>query len=112
MAATRDRRQPPCRMFRSAMLAGFLVAASLCPLGSDALADPVSILPEGPGRELIEHKCTQCHSLEPVTRSRRTRRQWEAQLDTMIARGARMSDEDFERIADYLANQFGLMAKD
>lgn len=104
--------QPLCRPFRNARRTGLLVATALASFGFRTLANPASTLPDGPGRDLVEHKCTQCHSLETVARSPRTRKQWEAQLDTMIARGARLSDEDFERIADYLAGQLGLPAKE
>ena len=64
-------------------------------------------LPDGPGRELAERTCSQCHSLELVLRHRMTRRQWEAQLDTMIAKGARIADDDFDPLAEYLATYLG-----
>lgn len=67
---------------------------------------PVS-LPEGDGREIVEHACAQCHSLEIVMHTRLTRPQWAARLDTMIGKGAKLSDEDFDRVADYLAGHFG-----
>ena len=110
--AARDVRRPACRPLRSVLPTGLLLATTLSSFGPCALADPTPSLPDGPGRDLIARKCTQCHSLENVTRTRHTRKQWEAQLDTMIARGARLSDEDFERIADYLAAELGLPAKD
>lgn len=100
-------RQRGCRLPAGAKSVGFLVAAALSSFSLDVLADTGPMLPEGAGRELVEHKCAQCHSLETVMRSRRTRKQWEAQLDTMIARGLRLSDEEFERVADYLASGLG-----
>lgn len=103
-------RQRDCRLSTGAVGAGFLVAAALSSLSLDVFADTPPLLPEGAGRELVEHKCAQCHSLDTVMRSHRTRKQWEAQLDTMIVRGARISDEEFERIADYLASGLGLPA--
>jgi hypothetical protein len=36
-----------------------------------------------------------------------TRRQWEAQLDTMIAKGAKLGDDDFDALAVYLAAALG-----
>ena len=81
-------------------------------LGARAVADAPVTLPDAPGRELVAHACAQCHSLETVTHANRTRKQWEALLDTMIARGARVSDEDFDRMAEYLASQFGLPPKE
>jgi len=64
-------------------------------------------LPDGIGRIQVERACAQCHSLDIVLRLRRTRTQWEAQLDAMIAKGAKVSDEDFDLIANYLAVYFG-----
>lgn len=36
-------------------------------------------------------------------RHRLTRRQWAAQIDTMISKGAKVDDDDFDVLADYLA---------
>lgn len=72
-----------------------------------ARAQDVPPLPDGQGRELTERTCSQCHSLEHVLRHRMTRRQWEAQLDTMIAKGAKIADDDFDPLAGYLAAHFG-----
>ena len=56
----------------------------------------------------VERICSQCHSFDVVARSRHTRRQWEAQIDSMIAKGAKISDDEYDLIADYLASHFGL----
>jgi mono/diheme cytochrome c family protein len=80
-------------------------AFALAPLAAPGQTPPV--LPDGVGRELVERACSQCHSLETVLRSRFGRRQWEARIDEMIAKGARLSDEDIDVIADYLATHYG-----
>jgi mono/diheme cytochrome c family protein len=90
------------------ILAWTLVAGKLAFLSIVvASAQTAPALPEGAGRELAERTCSQCHSLELVLRHRMTRHQWEAQLDTMIAKGAKIADEDFEPLADYLSNYLG-----
>ena len=61
----------------------------------------------GHGVNLVEWTCSQCHSFETVTGKRLNRKQWEAQIDAMIARGASMSDEQYQEIAGYLAAHFG-----
>jgi hypothetical protein len=38
---------------------------------------------------------------------RLTRRQWEAKIDQMLAKGAKLSDEEIDLAADYLARNFG-----
>ena len=85
-----------------------LSALAFVALAHGAQADTTPVLPDAPGRELVERKCAQCHSLDAVTRSHRSRRQWEAQLDAMLERGAKLSDGEFEQVADYLASQLGL----
>jgi competence ComEA-like helix-hairpin-helix protein len=52
--------------------------------------------------------CSRCHPLERATVMRRTRSQWEEVITTMItARGAQISDEDFDTILDYLSREYG-----
>ena len=75
-----------------------------------AYADPPAPLPEGAGRTLVEHACANCHSLDNVVRARRTRAQWAAKVDEMIARGARISDDDADAIVEYLAENVGVSA--
>jgi len=70
-------------------------------------ADSASALPEGEGRALVARVCSQCHSLEVVVGVRLTRRQWEAKIDQMLAKGAKLSDEEIDLAADYLARNFG-----
>jgi cytochrome c5 len=79
--------------------------AALAPLAGHAQAPPP--LPDGDGRDIVEHVCSQCHSLETVLRSRLGRRQWEARIDEMIAKGAKLTDEDIDVVAAYLADHYG-----
>ena len=83
-----------------------LLAFALSTTPGVVLAPPS--LPGGEGPVDVERACSQCHSFEIVARSRHTRKQWEAQIDSMIAKGARISDEDFDVVADYLVSHFGL----
>jgi cytochrome c5 len=69
-------------------------------------------LPDGPGKVVLERACSQCHSLETVVRFRGSRAQWEAKIDTMIARGAKLSDDEIDVIAAYLAEHFPRAASD
>jgi len=70
-------------------------------------ADSASALPEGEGRGLVARACSQCHSLQVVVGVRLTRRQWEAKIDQMLAKGAKLSDEEIDLAAEYLAHNFG-----
>ncbi|MEP6549159.1 MAG: PQQ-binding-like beta-propeller repeat protein [Gammaproteobacteria bacterium] len=75
---------------------------------SDGAAPSAVALPEGHGGALVEQACSQCHSLDTLIRKRLNRKQWEAQIDAMVARGAKLSDAQFEEIAAYLAAHFGV----
>ncbi len=86
-----------------AATAAAIVYALATPL---ALADP-PMLPDGPGKAIVERACARCHSLDNVVRVRRTRKQWEAVLDQMISRGATLSDDEFDGVAEYLATHVG-----
>ena len=83
-----------------------LLAFALSPTPGVVRAPPS--LAGGQGPVDVERACSQCHSFEIVARSRHTRKQWEAQIDSMIAKGAKISDDQFDVIADYLVSHFGL----
>ena len=64
-------------------------------------------LPPGPGKEPFERICSSCHGLNVATQTRRTHAGWEGTVETMRGRGATGSEADFERIVQYLTNNFG-----
>ena len=63
-------------------------------------------LPDGPGKELLEHVCTPCHGLENVVRARMTKERWGTVVDDMVSRGAAASDSEIDQIVNYLAANF------
>ena len=61
-------------------------------------------LPPGGAKALVEKTCgTGCHSLEVVTSQRMKAAEWNAVVQSMVARGAPASDEEVKVIAEYLA---------
>ena len=64
-------------------------------------------LPDGPGKDLLQNVCTQCHTLNRVTDAKKTKDEWNDVVDKMAAKGARASDEEFETIVNYLVKNFG-----
>lgn len=87
--------------------AGAALLAFALPL-APVVAPPPPSLPGARGQVDVERVCAQCHAFEVVAQSRHTRKQWEAQVESMIAKGAKISDEEFDVIADYLATHFGI----
>jgi cytochrome c5 len=51
--------------------------------------------------------CSTCHDAQRILSNRRTKDQWSEVIDKMVERGAQGTDEDFERIMDYLIGHYG-----
>jgi mono/diheme cytochrome c family protein len=60
------------------------------------------------GREAFQKICGACHSTETVTSERRNRAQWQENINSMIARGAKGTDEEFSLILDFLTLNYGV----
>ena len=87
------------------MIALLLIAAA------PALAQESQLrLRDGPGRQLVEANCVMCHSLDyiPMNSPFLDRKGWEASVNKMIkVMGAPIAEPDAQKIADYLAGQYG-----
>ena len=64
-------------------------------------------LPAGPGKEVLEKVCTQCHGLDVITTLKHTKAEWKSVVDTMVSYGATAKDDEFDAIVNYLAKNFG-----
>ena len=65
-------------------------------------------LPTGGAKALVERTCgVSCHSLEVVTSQRMNPAEWNAAVQSMVARGAPASDQEVKVIADYLGKVLG-----
>jgi len=65
-------------------------------------------LPKGGAKVLVEKTCgTGCHSVEVVTSQRMNEKEWNAVVQSMVARGAQASDAEVKVIVDYLARTLG-----
>ena len=58
-------------------------------------------------RETFQKVCGACHPAETVTAQRRTRAQWQESINSMVARGAKGTEEELTLVLDYLTAQFG-----
>lgn len=63
-------------------------------------------LPDGPGKDVTVRACAPCHEARRAASVRLTREGWAAVIDGMRLRGAKVSDEDFPIILDYLSTHF------
>jgi competence protein ComEA len=62
--------------------------------------------PPGAMHDVVAKACTQCHSSSLITSSGKTREDWASTVTTMIGNGANVSDADFDKVVDYLAQSF------
>ena len=92
---------------KAGILGVMLVVVSAVMPGQDEPKKERKDLPEGPAKELFIRVCEKCHGPENVVRARYTREKWEDVVDEMVSRGAAGSDEELDKILDYLVANFG-----
>jgi competence protein ComEA len=63
-------------------------------------------LPDGPGKDVTVKACAPCHEARRAASVRLTRDGWAAVIDGMQKRGAKVSEEEFPVILDYLTTHF------
>ena len=89
-----------------------IVAALGIALVSAAPAREQSGAPSpGPGRDMVQAKCFQCHTDTMFRDGRQDRRAWEAAIYRMVGRGGLWTSDEIKTMADYLGAEFGLDAK-
>ena len=63
-------------------------------------------LPPGSGHDLTVRVCSGCHSPDLVASQHLNAQEWNSLVQSMSARGAEATDEEFNQITDYLAKSF------
>lgn len=89
-AAQAPERDPPKR----------LGAAAPRPAGNPAEFAP------GPMKAFAEKTCTGCHVASQVTSQRKGRGEWAATVEKMVGFGAKVPDDQFDPLVDYLAANY------
>ena len=93
-------------LFRRSMLAAaFWFSVTL--LAGTALAQDETALPNGAGKESLQKVCTNCHTLDAVVGSRRTKAGWQRMVDEMADKGADGTEDEMTAIVAYLTTNFG-----
>jgi cytochrome c5 len=57
--------------------------------------------------QLLDTRCSACHSANVPKSQRMTREQWDRTVSLMISRGAQLSDVEKGVLVDYLAKTYG-----
>lgn len=89
----------------------FAAVLLLMPLLFMPVSGTAQTLPPGNGRDAVLLVCTQCHSLNRLTKIKLTAAQWENALYDMIARGAPVQRDDLDTIKKYLIDNFAVDGK-
>jgi cytochrome c5 len=64
-------------------------------------------LPPDPNSQIVLNTCGACHDVDVLAAEKRSRESWVKLIGRMRENGARGSDEDFQKITDYLVMYFG-----
>ena len=87
----------------SAQVAGQATASPASP----TQPKPVVELPEGDGKAIATEFCQDCHTLANVAKARKAPDEWHDAVQTMMDRGARLPQDKFDTLVQYLAKNFG-----
>jgi cytochrome c5 len=71
---------------------------------------PAVELPEGDGKAIATEFCQDCHTLANVAKARKAPDDWHDAVQTMMDRGARLPQDKFDTLVQYLAKNFGPQA--
>ena len=91
------------KRWRAAGLVALLCLPSGIAVAPLAAQQPAPSLLPGNGAALTMAKCSICHDITHVTRSRLTRDEWDDNIKVMIARGMPIEPQEIPIILDYLA---------
>lgn len=93
------------RPARASAIAAVACAAWIVPLAAQQEPPATTLLP-GPGAALTMAKCSLCHDITHVTRSRLSRDEWDDNIKVMVARGMPIAPQEIGIVLDYLSTYY------
>ena len=81
------------------LLAAAAVLTSVTPVAAQSF-------PDGPGKDILEKKCSACHSPSQVTTVGRSAEEWQEVTVAMIDLGAELNEEEVKVLVEYLAKNW------
>jgi competence protein ComEA len=82
----------------------FLVIATV--LAATALPSNAEGLPEGPGKDLVDAICSECHTTERIAAQQLTKSQWADKVLEMLQEAPDVKQSERDAIVEYLAKNF------
>lgn len=58
------------------------------------------------GKQLLQERCSVCHTIDRVTSKKETSAGWTKTVDKMIAKGAQLNADERAALIDYLAKTY------
>jgi hypothetical protein len=100
-----------CALFGALCLAGAIGVAAQQPppAAPKPLPDPNAKypLPDGPGKELVQTDCKDCHTFDRILHAHYSTTAWRAEIKKMRVNGADIKPADIDPLVVYLATHFG-----
>jgi cytochrome c5 len=82
-------------------------ALAVCLAATQTHAQTATVLPSGPGRDIVAVACTQCHTLGPLVAMRDGPIGWKRHVYNMVLRGAQLTPGEVDTVLQYLNTNFG-----
>lgn len=83
-----------------------VMRAGICADALQARAPSPAAPPPGPGLDLLERSCVNCHDIYMIIGTRRAPRDWADIVNRMADRGAEVTPQELQVIEEYLATNF------
>jgi mono/diheme cytochrome c family protein len=90
------------------MLKYSFVPLALAAFFASASVAAAQTFPDGPGKEILEKKCSTCHAPEQVTTFGRSAEEWHEVVVNMIDLGAELNEEEAKVLVEYLSKNWPL----
>ncbi len=84
-----------------------LFILTLSSLLAAPLAAGAQTLKPGPGADLVQGSCGNCHGIDQVTSQQKDEAGWRTTVNNMVNNGAALSDHDIDTVVSYLAANYG-----
>ena len=88
------------------LIGGAAVSSAALTESARTQTQPSDPLPNGAGKPIVLRACTACHTLTVITTRRASQAEWAKTVDDMVNRGADLSDDDIDKVIDYLSTNF------
>jgi cytochrome c5 len=90
------------------MFKGSILPLAISAFIASAGVAAAQTFPDGPGKEILEKKCSTCHAPEQVTTFGRSADEWHEVVVNMIDLGAEVNEEETKVLVEYLAKNWPL----